>query len=437
MAKWWQLLKRDARDADRPESSDPMTEIGVSGLDHYGGYVEDDFLQAWMGEQRARTINEMRSNDPMVWAVLFAIEMLLRAVKWTVAPADKDQQSQDDADFLLSCMEDLGESWHDFISEVLDFIPHGFSLFEEVYKVRITDNSKHPDGRVGWKKLAFRAPETILRWDFADNGEILGAYQTAPPQYVETYIPLDKCLLFRSSVRKGNPLGVSMLRGAYRPWKFKKTMEETEGIGVERDLTGVPLFKVPARIMHPEATAADKAMYAYIQEMGRRLRRGRQSCIVVPTLHDAAGNIQYEVSLLATGGRRQIDTGEIITRYDQRIAMTVLMDFILLGHEKVGSFALSSDKTAMAATALGAWIQTIRHTLNTVAVPRLFELNGRPLDGLPTFEVGDIEKPDMAKLAVYVRDLANAGFLNPDDETEDHLRTLADLPPMAQHLKEE
>ena len=62
---------------------------------------------------------------------------------------------------------------------------------------------------------------------------------------------------------------------------------------------------------------------------------------------------------MSTGGRRQFDTNAIIERYDTRMAMTVLADFIFLGHQSVGSFALSSDKTELFSMAIGAYLDII------------------------------------------------------------------------------
>jgi hypothetical protein len=50
--------------------------------------------------------------------------------------------------------------------------------------------------------------------------------QMAPPRYQTTVIPIEKSLLFRTSIAKGNPEGVSLLRTAYRSWYFKKRLEE-------------------------------------------------------------------------------------------------------------------------------------------------------------------------------------------------------------------
>jgi site-specific DNA-methyltransferase (adenine-specific) len=65
------------------------------------------------------------------------------------------------------------------------------------------------------------------------------------------------------------------------------------------------------------------------------------------------------------------DVSKAIERNKVAIASTVLADFILLGHEAVGSFALSSSKTGMFATAMGAWLDAIADTLNALmAVPK-------------------------------------------------------------------
>ncbi len=73
--------------------------------------------------------------------------------------------------------------------------------------------------------------------------------------------------------------------------------------------------------------------------MVKSIRRDEYEGLVLP--HG------FEFELVSTGGARQFDTNAIINRYDAKIAMTVLADFIMLGHQKVGSFALSSDKTEL------------------------------------------------------------------------------------------
>jgi len=115
--------------------------------------------------------------------------------------------------------------------------------------------------------------------------------------------------------------------------------------------------------------------------------------------------------------------------------MTVLADFILLGHEKVGSFALSSTKTNLFSTAIGAFLDSIAEVFNTHAIPKLFALNSfQGITSLPTIAHGDIETPDLKELGEYVTVLSGAGApLFPDDQLENYLREVASLPKKVEH----
>ena len=153
-------------------------------------------------------------------------------------------------------MEDMEHTWDDFISEALSCLVYGWSWHEVVYKRRQgiwarnpQQQSKHSDGLVGWRKMPIRAQETLLRWVFDDSGETLAMIQLAPPKYQTTTLPRSRSLLFRYRHHKGNPEGISMLRTMYRPWYMKKRMEEFEAVGVERDLAGMPVVKVPAEYL--------------------------------------------------------------------------------------------------------------------------------------------------------------------------------------------
>ena len=74
-----------------------------------------------------------------------------------------------------------------------------------------------------------------------------------------------------------------------------------------------------------------------------------------------------------------MDTERVIQRYDARIAMSVLSDIILMGHENAGSYALADVKRSLLGQAMMTWLDIISEVLNRYAVPRLFALNGRDL----------------------------------------------------------
>lgn len=424
------------------KAQSPGSELGTTGLNWSpGGYIEEEFLSKLAGRQAIQTYRDMSDNDPLVSAILYALDMLVRQVVWRV---DQGDATAKDAEFLESCMSDMSHSWSDFISEIMSMIPYGFSFHEIVYKLRKGPQSEtgnvptsmYSDGRVGWRKLPIRSQDSLDTWGMSDQGSLQTFVQKAPPMYTEVKIPIAKGLLFRTKTYKNNPEGKSLLRGAYRPWYFKKRIEEIEGTGIERDLAGFPVFDVPAAWLSDQATPEEKAYVAALQTVGRNLRRDKQEFLIWPVAYDAQNNKLTEFKLMSSSGARSFDTTAIIQRYNQMIAMTVLADFILMGHEKVGSFALSSDKTDIFAVALGTILDVIEDVLNRFAVPRLWRLNGWDEAKCPKIMHGDIEDRDLATLGQFLTTLQGLGVrLFPDEDLENHLREVAHIPEKSKAAK--
>jgi hypothetical protein len=421
------------------EKRDPIDyrEVGATGLRRFSGFIYEEFLRELTGWSGMAVYKEMASNDATVTAILYAIEMLCRRVTWRVENASQETNDMEAGEFLESNMDDMSMTWTDTIVEILSMLTYGYSIHEIVYKRRCGDvldpsmRSKYSDGRIGWRKLPIRSQDTIYRWQFDDNGGIQGVEQLAPPHYYHTTIPVEKFLLFRTTVAKNNPEGRSVLRGAYRSWYFKKNMENIEGIGVERDLAGLPVALVPPELLSSTASPVQKALLNSIKDIVTNVKRDEQEGLVFPLQYDANGKLMFEFKLLSSGGSRQLDTGKIIARYDQQIARVALADFILLGHENVGSFALASSKTDLFATAIGGFLDVIAEVFNRYAIPRLFALNDFKLTNFPKIVHGDLQSVDLKELGMYLQALASSGmplFPSADGELEKYLLKAGHLP---------
>ncbi len=407
-------------------------ELGYTGLKQYGGYIYEEFLPALSGTQGQKVYIEMRNNDPVIGAMLRAIEMLIRQAPWDVQAAGTSPRELEDAEFLKQVRDDMDGPFKELISEALSMLWLGYSVHEICYKLRKGPNAEIPsdysDGKVGWRRMPIRGQETIAQWDFDDHGDVLAVFQFGPPDYREVKIPYEKVLHFRTEPNKGNPEGRSVLRNAYRPWFIKKRIEETEAIGADRDLAGIPVAYVPARLLSPNANAEDKSTLADIKRVLRNIRCDQQSSVVFPLVFDDKGNQLYKLELLGHGGTKLFDTDIIVKRHDSRIAMVVLADFIVVGHEAVGSYALNSSKTKLFSMAIGAWLDSICETINRSAVRRLFRINGREAP-YPRFTHGDIEAPDLKELGEFVGKMAGVGALTlPAEEIEAWVRRLAGAP---------
>lgn len=403
----------------------PMDELGVTGLQYTGrrGLVMEEFLPELGGERGMRVYREMRENDPVISAVFYAIEMLIRQVDWRVEGPDEEA-----AEFVRSCMYDMSHTWKDFLCEVLSMLAYGYSWHEIVYKRRMGESrdparsSQHSDGRIGWRKMPIRAQDTRQEWEFDEtDGGVTAFVQMAPPKYELLTIPLSRSLLFRTGLHKGNPEGRSLLRGCYRPWFMKRRIENIESVGIERDLAGVPMIWRSPEI----AEAYDPAFKTIL----KNIRRDEQEGLLLPLAYDENGKELVRFELLRAAGSRQIDVSQVIDRYDKRIAMTCMSDFLLLGQEAVGSFALADSKTSLFATALGAVLDSIAATINRHAIPRLLGVNGWRVEKMPEVKPGDIESPDFKELGAWITALAGAGAtLFPDEDLENHLRSISNLP---------
>jgi hypothetical protein len=406
-----------------------FAELGETGLRRHSGIIDEEPLQDLKGSKAIKIYKDMSLNDPIIGGILFAIEMLIRGVDWYVESYSDDRDEVIAKELVETALDDMTISFKDLIADILSFLVYGFSFFEIVYKKRTSENSKYNDGLIGWRKLASRAQDTLYRWEFDNAGNLLGMIQQSPITFKLIFIPIEKALLFRTTSKKENPEGKSILRNAYRPYYFKRHIESIEAVGVERDLAGLPIMYVPAEYLAHNADPQAKAMLEHFKKIIRNIRRDEQEGIILPSMYDEQGHQLFKIELLSSGGKRNFDTSTIISRYQQEIAMSVLADFILLGHEKVGSFALSSSKTELFAIAIGAWLDTIADTFNNVAIPRLIALNPLKPKNLPVLSHTDIETLDLQEISQFLTSLTNAGVeLFPDDELENFLRRQAGLP---------
>lgn len=412
-----------------PESNYEFVELGSSGLRHAGGIVTEEFLANLQGVKGFKIYREMRDNDPVIGAMLYAIDKVITRLEWHVEGDDERT-----ATFVNECLNDMSDSWDATLQNILSMLVYGWSFHEVVYKIRggQTDNarthSNYKDFRIGWRKWPVRAQETLQMWMIDDHGGIQGMVQIDPSGGGLHRIPIEKALLFRTTTNRNNPEGYSLLRNAYRPWYYKHRIEEIEAVGIERDLAGLPMAYVPPEYLMSSATPAQKAVLNTITTIVQNVKRNEQEGIVFPAAYDEQGNRVFDLTLLSASGTRQFDTGAVIQRYDQRISMSLLSDFLLLGSDRVGSFALGKEKVDLWTLAVDSIAKSIAEVVNQYAIPRLLRLNAMRTDKMPYLTYGQVASVDLTEIADYVQKLVGVGAIMPDPSLEVYLRTLGDLP---------
>lgn len=427
-------------------------EVGSGGLRQFSGWVREDFLVNLQGRQAARTYREMRDNSATIGGILFAITATMRKVAWRVVPPDGQENAPDmqsKIDFVESLKNDMSETWEDFIVETLSMLPFGYSPNEIVYKRRLGQDpgpdpdrpgedlpkNKYHDGLIGWRRLPLRGQDTIIKWFFDENGIPKGVTQQ-PWTGPIIDLPMEKLLLFRPSYTKNNPEGMSILRTAYRSYYFAKRLEEQEAILVER-MSGFPVVRVPQQLIEA-AAAGDPIAIATMngwKKIVTNVRIDEQMGVVMPSnvyegMNGPSQVKQYDLEFITPqGGRAAPDTRKMIEGYNLNMMVSVMADFLQLGHSTRGTQNLSNSKQDMFFQAVEGYLNSNAAVINKHGLSRVFRLNGMPTDNMPVIKPDLATRVDLDVLSNVVLRYSQAGMpMFPNEELQSYLMDAGGMP---------
>lgn len=403
-------------------------EIGLVRLQDWAGTIDREPIARLRGLNGVKAYREMRWNSAAVGGALMAIEMSIRSVSWSVEGDANDPRRQ----FLEECMDDMAHSVAAHVIQALSMLTYGWAWFEVVYKQRRGDRkdapSKYTDGKLGWDAFRLRAQDTMhpsTPWHFDERGRLTGFQQ-----YLNTgqpIIPADKSIHYVTRNEDGNPEGKSILRPAYRAWFFLKNLQEIEAIGHERNLVGLPVLKPPEGADLSEGSNDRSAA----EKLLRRVRKDEEAGVLVPPGWD------FQLAGISGAPNVADALGNTIVRYENRIALSVLAQFLFLGISGTGSYALGETHSNLFFVALEAWLDMIADTLNQQAVPNLLRYNAMPLEDHPRIAHEPVRSQDPESVANFILNMVNAGVVQPDDDLERWVRAIIDAPDLTElQLKE-
>jgi len=428
-------------------------EVGVTGLRQFAGWVREEFLPQLVGRQAARVYREMGDNSPVIGGILMAINATMRKVEWRVQPPDdmeNNPEAKERVDFIESCMHDMSHTWSEGINENLSMLQYGFAPHELVYKRRLgrrpgadpgrpgrtLPGSKYDDGLVGWRRIPIRGQDTVIKWFFDENGTTKGVTQQ-PYVGPLTDIPIEKMLLFRPTAMKGNPEGRSIIRNSYVSWYYVKRLEQQEAITYER-LGGLPVVRCPPQLLEAAKSgdAESVALVESLKKISRNVRIDEQMGILLPsTVYEGANGpsqvYQYNIEFLAPQGARGagVSPDVAIQRHSVNMMISVLADFLMMGHEVRGTQGLSTNKVDLFFQAIEGFLNSIGDVYSRFGVPRLFDLNGWDQKLAPKIVPDLAQRIDLDVLSNFVLRLSQAGMpLFPNDELQSYLADAAGLP---------
>jgi hypothetical protein len=435
------MAKKNTEGLQAGESTAPrlkMGEIGSVGLAISNKQIVEESRKELQWPNNIKTYKEMQK-DTTISSAINVFKLMLSRIDWNVkAPEGASEIQEKKAKFIKECMNDMDQTWHTFIQDVSSSYVYGFSVHEKVYRRRYkTEGSKYNDGLVGWANLPIRSQDTVSGWLFSEDGRKLIAVEQdlSLLRYYNRYsnliaasgdkveIPRKKFLLFRVNPERNNPEGNSLLKSCYLSYRYRSAIEETEALGMVKNLSGVPLVEIPAQYLSPDATAEQKAVADYYKNMVRNLERNEQSGIVLPRAFDYETKQKlFDFQLLSVNAGNQYDTTAMINRYDNKILTALFADFLRMGQDQVGSFSLAGAKTNLMSLAIEARLKEIVDVLNNDLIPQTFALNGWDDTEFPEISYSDLDEEDLDELGKFIQRVFSVNAIEFDREIANIVR---------------
>ena len=439
----------------------PLLSFGLPGYKQASGFPYEEWLLELSGDQGRRNYREMMDTSPVVGAARTALEALMAQVSYETVPAQGkkikgSKAAEEVAEFVDGACNDIEDGWSGHQRESLGYLFWGWQWYESEFKVRQGPQDPLPfqiaaayghyptgweaertppssifsDQKIGWRRFGMRGQETLLRWEFTpDAQDLLGMWQIPPPDYRLRFIPAAKSFNYRTRTTKGNPEGFSLLRNGWTAHKFSKGAMVHEGIGMERDLAGLPVAKVPPYLLEENPTADAAFMRSQIEQIVTNIRNDEQGGVIWPLQYDDAGREMFILELMSTGGVRQFDTDRIVSRYEQRILMTFLADFLMIGTSGPGARALVDPRVNLFSLVGEAYLAQKMGTFNQDAIPLLLAVNNIPQELAPRRRAGRVNLTKLVDLASYVLSFSQANSYSPlAPDVQETLLQRADLP---------
>lgn len=183
------------------------------------------------------------------------------------------------------------------------------------------------------------------------------------------------------------------------------------GIGIERNLLGVPVGK-------QGEGAQDDDKQAMLTIL-RRLRAAEDAAITLPF----GWSVEWFES-----GRNLMDAMPFLHHHNTMIAQVGLAQFLSLGQAQVGTQALAQEQATifhLAEEAAAVWIE---ETLNRQLIGRWCRLNYGEKLPCPKLRHRKIATCDVTAWTAALKQLVEGGFLQPGRDDEEYIRDSMELP---------
>ncbi len=354
---------------------------------------------------------QMRWSDPIIVAIWNLLRSSMLKLNWHVDPAGCEN-----AEFVQMIADQFGlpvmgaetgatpgaatVPFGKHLGQAIEVFTFGFLPFEVTVEL--------VNGMYRLTGLELRHPRTILRPVTDGHGRLLEVYQAG----LRDPIPGDRVCWYSVNELGDQKVGVSLLRGIYKPWVLKDKLERVGVLAMERNGMGIPHAHLPA-------SAGDERRNQALALM-KALRSGNDAALV--TMGEDV------VEILGVQGK-VLDPLPLLEYLNYQMVAAFSMQFLMLGSTSTGARSLGEVQIDAAQDTVQAFVNMIAETITEQVVRRQAEWSFGAGAPYPRINPGMVGADGDVPIADLVN-LINAGAITNDASLEKFLRERSNLPEM-------
>ena len=408
---------------DKPERM-RLSEMGYSGMSIFSGITQDEMYRELTFPNSLKTYKKM-SYHTSINSCLNLYDNLISKVTWRVVPPpNPTEKEKQDTEFINQCFQDMQTPLRRVVKDALSSNIYGFSVLEKVFYRRTTSNgSLYNDGKIGIKKIAHRNQESIKNFVFSEDGnDVIGVKQSLAGANGNRYtqaktdvvIPRNKFILVTAGRNREDPYGVSPLRDAWLSYTYLVLTEEAEATGLQKDLAGTPLLRLPSQYLATDASPEQKALYEGFKNIVRNIQVNNQSGLILPSdQSQETKSYLFDFQLIpAQGNGRSFATDKIKQYFQNQIYTALGADVLLLGSSSSsgGSYALATVKNTLTGTVVESMLDNLVETFNRDLIRHLYELNGMDVTRTCRLDYENLHTPDLDNISRFLQRVGAVGL---------------------------
>lgn len=399
-----------------PDEKPRLKGLGVSGTLVQSEMIDDEYLAELKGNAGQIIYEKMLRSDSQIRKIFHAVSNPIRSATWDVKPASDEEKDIKVAALIKHILfNNVEGGWLGKLDEILTFPWHGHAVFEVIHASR----DEKPFGPyTGLLNIAFRDQRTLDKWKFQD-GILKAVHQIQNGDIpVDVDLPIEFLIIFYNE-KKGDDIGFPFLRMLYGNYKRKLLYKQLQAIGIERGALNVPVLKVPDDI-DPESDE-----WKLAEEQLQSFTQAESAYFILPK--------GYELELSQTNTFNPANTQVAIKAENEEMVGSLVAMFLEMG---IGGNSGNQAGTEVSAGFFRDGIEylasKIAEVINQKLIPSLVRMNfGDTVETMPLLSHSGISDEAGESLMRIVTGYVEKGVITTDEQLEDHVRKIHNLPKKA------